>query len=148
MTTSATESIEFRLQTDADSAFPLFSAQRERDWDPDWKPQFVTDEVFIVDVESVWIRTVYDAQRRRIEYVRVTPRDTVGQISIQLQPIDATSCAVNVTYRLTALSAAGRSFIAHWQAEFAKTGERWGAVLNHYIATGKPLGMTYDVLPA
>ena len=148
MTNSATETIEFILYTDADSAFPLFSAQRERDWDPDWKPQFITEDVFMIDVESVWIRTVYDAARRRIEYVRVTPRETVGQISIQLQAIDATSCTVHVTYSLTALSAAGRSFIAHWQKEFAKTGEQWAAVLNHYIATGEPLGATYDVLPA
>ena len=148
MAISATEIIEFRLGTDADSAFPLFSAQREREWDPDWKPQFMTPEVFLVDVENVWVRTVYDAERRRIEYVRVTPRETVGQIAIQLEPINATSCAARVSYCLTALSASGQDYIDHWQKEFPATGEQWAAVLNHFIATGKPLGQVYDVQPA
>lgn len=108
MSNSASASIEFTLDTDANIAFPLFSAQREREWDVDWKPQFMTSDVSIIDVESVWIRTLLP-----------------------------TSCAVRITYQLTALSDAGRLFIERWRREFPATGEQWQAVLNHYIATGE-----------
>jgi hypothetical protein len=154
----AEESIVFVLNAYADEAFPLFSAKSEMEWDPDWRPEFVFPPtgdpspdggVFLVrgnDRESVWVMTVYDTAERRVQYVRVTPGHSVGQLWISVTPLQAAQSQVKVTYRLTGLSTTGNSFVEKWKTEFPDTVHDWEAVLNHYLRTGQPLrNRPYDV---
>lgn len=154
------QTITFNLLTAADSAFPLFGAKREMDWDNDWHPHFLAPAdgnqnpdgaVFIVDNElgqSTWVMTRYDALARAVEYVRVTPEHTVGQIWIGIVATGGNVSRVNVTYRLTGLSERGNEYVTQFGAEFPTKGQVWADVINHYITTGQPLGTAYDVKPS
>lgn len=154
----AERSITFTLDASADEAFPLFGAKREMDWDPNWRPQFIFPpdgdqtahgSVFLVrgdDRESVWVMTVYDVEKRVVQYVRVTPDHSVGQLWITVTPLNAAASQVKVTYRLTALSPIGGSFVDKWKTEFPGTADDWQTVLNHYLRTGEALqNRPYDV---
>jgi hypothetical protein len=154
----AESAITFDINTSADEAFPLFGPKREMDWDPNWHPEFVFPadgdqtshgSVFVVrgnDQDSVWIMTAYDIDARRVEYVRVTPGHSVGQLWISITPSQPTRSQVRVKYRLTGLSPTGSSFVEKWKTEFPDTARDWEAVLNHYLETGRPLlNRLYDV---
>lgn len=154
----AEESISFTLDTPAEEAFPLFGPKREMDWDPNWRPIFLAPadgdqtergSVFVVraeDRESVWIMTVYDVAHRAVQYVRVTPGHTTGQLWISITPLTADRSQVKVTYRLTGLSPIGNRFVQKWALEFPAKGSDWAEVLNYYLRTGKPLlSKVYDV---
>jgi hypothetical protein len=156
--TQAERSIVFVLNTSADIAFPLFGPKREMDWDPNWQPQFLVPEngdqtahgsVFLIRGEaqdSVWVMTVYDVDARLVQYVRVTPGHSVGQLWISVTPLQAAHSQVKVSYRLTGLSPTGSSFVDKWMNEFPHTGPDWAEVLNHYLQTGRPLlNKLYDV---
>jgi len=144
-----TQSITFSITAAADEAFPLFGARREMDWDPDWRPHFLgTEDVFLVENEigtSVWVMTQYDASERAVGYVRVTPQHTVAQIWITITPSGENASRATVTYRLTGLSTEGNQYVARFAKEFPAKAQLWGDVINHYLATGKPLGARYDV---
>lgn len=154
------QTITFNLLTAADSAFPLFGAKSEMDWDDDWHPHFLAPAdgrqsadgaVFIVDNElgqSTWVMTRYDAFARAVEYVRVAPEHTVGQIWIRIVPAGDHVSSVSVTYRLTGLSESGNEYVTQFGAEFPTKGQVWADVINHYIMTGQPLGTAYDVKPS
>jgi hypothetical protein len=145
----AERAITFVINAPPDDAFPLFSAKREMEWDSDWRPVFLIDDtVFVVEDDfgrSTWIMTRYDAHERAVNYVRFTPEHTVGQIWIRVAAMTDTQSRVTVTYRLTALSARGNTFVTRWREEFPRKGQVWADVINHYLATGKPLGTRYDV---
>ena len=154
----AESAITFDINTSADEAFPLFGPKREMDWDPNWHPEFVFPadgdqtshgSVFLIrgnDRDSVWIMTVYDIDARRVEYVRVTPGHSVGQLWISITPSQPARSQVRVSYRLTGLSPTGSSFVEKWKTEFPDTAREWQAVLNHYLETGRPLlNRLYDV---
>lgn len=145
----AERTITFVLDAAPLEVFPLFSARREMEWDNEWRPVFLTDDaVFMVDHDfgkSTWVMTRYDAHEGSVNYVRVTPEHTVGQIWIRVSAMADTQSHVTVTYRLTALSERGNAFIARWQDEFPTKGPVWADVINHYLATGQPLGARYDV---
>lgn len=146
----AQESITFKSRPRADAAFPLFGPKREREWGHNWQPTFLAPpdgdqtadgSVFVIhkqDRDSVWIMTVYDAVHRVVQYVRVTPGHSTGQLWISITPLTAASSRVKVTYRLTGLSTTGNRFIERWATEFPRMGSAWAEVLNHYIRTGTP----------
>lgn len=154
----AEESISFTLDTPAETAFPLFGPKREMEWDPNWRPIFLAPpggdqtergSVFLIraaDRESVWIMTMYDVAHRAVQYVRVTPGHTTGQLWISITPLTAGRSQVKVTYRLTGLSPTGNRFVQKWALEFPGTGNDWAEVLSHYLRTGTPLlSKVYDV---
>jgi hypothetical protein len=154
----AEETITFDVEAAADDAFPLFGPKREMDWDRNWRPTFLMPpdgdqsphgSVFLVradDRESVWIMTVYDSAQRAVQYVRVTPGHTTGQIWISITPLTAASSQVKVTYRLTGLSPIGNQFVRHWAGQFPRMGSAWAEVINHYLRTATPHPTrTYDV---
>jgi hypothetical protein len=147
--TQAERAITFTIDAPPHDAFPLFSAKREMEWDHEWRPVFLADEtVFMVNDDfgpSTWIRTRYDEHERAVNYVRVTPEHTVGEIWIRVVATSDARSNVTVTYRLTGLSERGNTFVARWQDEFPAKGPVWAAVINHYLVTGKPLGERYDV---
>jgi hypothetical protein len=153
----ADRSIVFVLNTSADNAFPLFGPKREMDWDPNWHPEFIAPKtgdqtaegsVFLIrgTPDSVWVMTVYDVNTRLVQYVRVTPGHSVGQLWISVTPLPPAASQVKVRYRLTGLSPTGSSFVDKWMSEFPHTGPVWAEVLNHYLRTGQPLlNKPYDV---
>lgn len=103
----------FELPCSADTAFPFFSPEGEREWVKGWNPtavfpgtiEFRRDTVFREGPpgdEAVW--TIVDADRKnhRAEYVRVAPRSHAARIVVQVEALGAERSRVTVTYTITA----------------------------------------------
>ncbi len=123
---------------------PLFGADKERVWAPDWNPAFVwpvpgadrDGMVFTLahgDKTAVWVNTCFDLQNGRVQYVYVIPETLVTVITLRLQEQDARTNVV-VTYRRTALNAAVNDLIREMADHDAKSGPDWGRQVNGYLA--------------
>ena len=148
-----TRTMHLDLHAAADVAFPLFGPVREREWSPDWSPQFLAPPlpaqgpdgaVFTTegtaDSPSVWVMTDYDPATRLVRYVIFHPGISVGELSIRVTPAGAAASTAEVTYRFTAVSAGGNDFIARWVAHFPHLAPHWEGALNGRLAAlgGKP----------
>jgi hypothetical protein len=144
--TRLTLSYTQHLAAPPEEVFPLLGPAGEKKWAHDgWAPKFVypptgVDEqgcVFTTggpDGESVWMLTTFDARRRRVEYLEVTPGARVTEIRIALLPEGRDRTAAKVTYTWTALSDAGSRFIAaHRGAVFEQSMAEWETRLNAYL---------------
>jgi len=147
--------MHLELHGAADVAFPLFGPVREREWSPDWSPQFLAPSapaqgpdgaVFTTDgggagsAPSVWVMTDFDPAARLVRYVIFHPGISVGELSIHVTPAGASASTAEVTYRFTAVSADGNDFIARWVAHFPHMAPHWEGALNARLAAlgGKP----------
>src|ERR1700689_1682923 len=76
-------------------AWPLFGADKERAWAPDWDPVFLWPEksldqegmVFMVshgEKNAVWVNTAFDRAAKRIQYVYLIPDVVVTVITLKL----------------------------------------------------------------
>jgi hypothetical protein len=102
----------FDLPCDADTAFPLFSPEGEREWVPGWNPMaiypetiaFTKDTVFRMGQgpeESIWTIVEADWQSHRAEYVRVAPGSHTARISVSVAPVGPNRSYVAVNYAVT-----------------------------------------------
>ena len=139
------------MDTDADSAFPLFCPVRERDWLESWNLQNVFSTsgfaepgcVFTsldANGESTWIISQHDTAERTIQMVKFTPRFTACLLNISVASTSATRCEVTVSYSHAALSEKGADFVlAFSEALYAKIMSHWKGALDHYLENGSPL---------
>jgi hypothetical protein len=135
----------FIAAASVDVAGPLFGADRERVWAPDWNPVFVwpqtaTDQtgmVFTVahgDATAVWVNTMFDLAAGRVQYVYVLPDVVATVISLQLAPIGNTT-RVAVSYERTALREAACEVVRRLAERDADAGPEWAHQINAYLAT-------------
>jgi hypothetical protein len=156
----ASASIELHLNASADTAFPLFGPVRESEWAPDWSPvwiypaeprQTTAGAVFTTSHHagvSTWVMTVYDTDRRTVDYVNFIPGHRVTQISITVRPDTAATCVARVSYRVTALSDEGSAFVAHFAKEFLGEGPHWEKAINDSIRkNGLHRGSEHNEIP-
>lgn len=125
-------------------AWPLFGADGERRWAPDWQPVFLWPEracdqqgmVFMVrqaDKHAVWINTAFDRTARRIQYVYVIPDVVATVITLQLLPHQG-STTIEVVYERTALAAAANEIVGNMAANDRVAGEAWSRQINNYLS--------------
>lgn len=104
---------EFDLDCGADTAFPFFSPEGERDWVSDWDPKplfpdqiaFARDTVFRQGKgtdEALWIIVDVDWQIHRAEYVRIAPASHSARIVVEVETTESNRCHVVVSYVITA----------------------------------------------
>jgi hypothetical protein len=137
--------IELHLNASADTAFPLFGPVRESEWAPDWSPvwiyppdprQTADGAVFTISRHSgssTWVMTVYDTDRRTVEYVNFLPGNRITEISITVRPETPATSIARVSYRVTALSQSGSAFVAHFAKNFPAEGPHWEKAINDSI---------------
>ena len=103
----------FDLPCDADTAFPLFSPEGERNWVPGWNPvpvfpetiAFRPNTVFRLGQgsdESVWTILEADWQTHRAEYVRTAHASHTARIGVKIEPVAPNRSRVTVSYAVTA----------------------------------------------
>jgi hypothetical protein len=103
---------DFHLDCDAETAFPLFSPEGERDWVSDWDPKpvfpdqvaFARDTVFRAGKgthEALWAIVDVDWQIHRAEYVRLAPASHSAHIIVEVEAAGSSRCHVVVTYVIT-----------------------------------------------
>ena len=135
----------FDLPCNADTAFPLFSPEGERDWVDGWDPQpvfpdrieFSRDTVFKegpAGEEAVWTIVDADWQTHRAEYVRVAPGSHTGHILVKIEPVDAERSRVTVSYTVTAFGENSASLLAAFSEEaYAAKMRGWKDKISAYL---------------
>lgn len=105
-----TTSFTFDVPAPYATVAPLFGAHEERRWAKGWDPEFIFPQpardvegmVFRVG-DTIWINTIFDLARGRVQYVNVAAGEIVTRIDIRLHDHDGKT-AVDVTYERTALT--------------------------------------------
>jgi hypothetical protein len=138
---------EFHFVVNAgfDQAAPLFGAEEERKWAPDWNPTFVYPSaahdqqgmVFQVnhgDHSSVWVNTAFDLAAGHIQYAYVLNDAMVTVIDLHLTREGAQKTGVSVVYERTALMPEANEHVQHFAKGDEKAGKEWEAAINGYFA--------------
>jgi hypothetical protein len=137
------EQFEFVVEAPLDVAWPLFGADAERAWAPDWHPAFIwpataTDQegmVFKVvqgGHTAVWVNTVFDRAANRIQYVYVIPDLVVTVIMLKLRQTGP-STHVAVTYERTALADAAGAVVMQMAGRDKLAGPQWARQINNHL---------------
>ncbi len=124
---------------------PLFGADEERKWSPDWNPQFVYPTpahdqpgmVFQVahgQYSSTWINTAFDLAAGHIQYAYVLNDAMATTIDIHLTRDSAQKTGVTVVYERTALIAEANEHVQHFAKGDAKAQKEWEEAINSYLA--------------
>lgn len=138
---------EFHFTANAsfEQAAPLFGANEERKWAPDWKPQFVYPNpardqqgmVFLVahgPFTSTWVNTGFDLVTGHIQYAYVLNDAMVTMIDIHLIRESAQKTGVSVVYERTALLPEANEHVHHFAKSDEKAGKEWEEQINGYLA--------------
>ncbi len=128
-------STQIALNFPPDDAMILFTPEGERRWAVGWDPLYPDPDhrdgagaVFTTahgGQKTTWI--VVDRGPETIRYARVVPGMSAGTIAIKLVHADERTTAVEVTHAVTALSAAGESWLEAFAAGYDAEIESWGA---------------------
>ena len=140
----AETSIVLRLPAPPSAAFPLFGPVRESEWSPHWNPRilFPTDQrqlagsVFTTSHgadEAVWLMDTYDERALRIGYVIVRPGMYATRLDIALKAAADQTTEATVTYRQTALSEAGDSYVKDFARDFPSQRDHWERAVTHRL---------------
>jgi len=139
--------VEFHFVANApfEQAAPLFGANEERKWSPDWDPQFLhpvpaSDQpgmVFRVEHphhSSVWINTAFDLAAGHIQYTYVLNDAMATLIDIHLTRESAQKTGVTVVYERTALVPEANDHVRHFAQGDEKAQKEWEEAINGYLA--------------
>lgn len=125
------------VHADARRTLDLFTPEGERAWVPAWEPEYLFragggDEIDTVfrtrhdGEESLWIVLDHDREEGTAAFARITPGSRLGTVTVSVEPIDETSCWVEVCYELTAVSPGGNAVLARFdRAAFAAMLAEW-----------------------
>ena len=138
---------EFSFTVDApfDQGAPLFGANEERKWAPDWNPQFIypipahdqQGMVFTVpkgQFASVWVNTAFDLAAGHIQYAYVLNDAMATLIDIHLTRVSGQKTEVTVVYERTALLPEANEHVQVFANEDAVAGKEWGDAINAHFA--------------
>jgi hypothetical protein len=138
---------EFSFTVDApfDQVAPLFGANEERKWAPDWNPQFIypipahdqQGMVFTVpkgQFASVWVNTAFDLAAGHIQYAYVLNDAMATLIDIHLTRVSGQKTEVTVVYERTALLPEANEHVQVFANEDAVAGKEWGDAINAHFA--------------
>jgi hypothetical protein len=125
-------------------AWPLFGADNERAWAPDWHPVFLWPEkaldqegmVFMIrqgDKDAVWVNTAFDRMAGRIQYVYVIPDLVVTVITLKLSP-GGHATNIEVIYERTALAAAANERVRSMADDDRCAGKEWSRQINGHLS--------------
>lgn len=123
---------------------PLFGANEERKWSPDWNPQFVyptparDQQGMIFRVEhgqhsSMWINTAFDLAAGHIQYVYVVNDAMATTIDIHLTRESAQKTGVTVVYERTALIPEANEHVQHFAQGDERAQKEWEEAINGYF---------------
>jgi len=137
------ETFAFTANGTMEEVAPLFGADKERVWAPEWNPQFVYPmpvkdaEGMVFNVahghrRAVWVCTEYDLEKGRVQYVYVIPEALLTVITLRMKP-EGKQTGVEVTYERTALSAEADEHVRHMAEGDRGSGPEWEKQVNGYL---------------
>ena len=127
--------------------FPLFSAEGEKLWVPDWDYENVMDTtqlsedcVFLTrshdhaETDAIWIVKKYVPADYLVEFYRIEPEQKVGLVRVRCSSVSKAQTSVEVTYRYTALSSDGKRFVASFdETAYGEFIAEWKTLLSQYF---------------
>ena len=138
--------VEFHFVANAplEQAAPLFGANEERKWSPDWDPQFVypkparDEQGMVFRVEhphhtAVWVNTAFDLAAGHIQYAYVLNEAMATLIDIHLTREAAQKTGVTVVYERTALIPQANDHVQHFAEGDRKAQKEWEEAINRYL---------------
>ena len=135
----------FTASASFEQAAPLFGADEERKWAPDWNPRFVHPNpahdqqgmVFQVahgEYTSTWVNTELDLASGHIQYAYMLNDAMVTTIDIHLTRAGAEKTGVTVVYERTALLPEANEHVLRFAQGDEKAGKEWDEQINGYLA--------------
>ena len=147
-----TRSYRQSINAPSDVIFPLLCPVREAEWFDGWEYEMIHSEsglaeegcVFITpcddEEDTVWVISLYDKARRKIDFTRFTPGSRICVLDIAVTPRGETGSNVDISYNYTGVSAAGNTWIDNFTEEaFLEAVKFWEKSMNHFLGTGKRL---------
>ena len=124
---------------------PLFGANEERKWSPDWNPQFLYPQpahdqpgmVFKImhgQHEAIWVNTAFDLAAGHIQYAYILNDAMATLIDIHLTREGAQKTGVTVVYERTALIAEANEHVQHFAKGDEQAGKEWEEAINGYLS--------------
>lgn len=138
---------EFRINQPIDIVFPLFSAEGEKLWVPDWdyvnimgSNELHEDYIFLTQThdhastKAIWLVKQYKPESYLVQFYKVEPEDKVGIITVQCESIGTELTQVEVTYEYVGLSIKGNEFVNEFTAsEYETFIDTWKNLLISYF---------------
>ena len=142
-TTMASEPLSngrhFHLDAPCAQVFPLFTAQGEKVWAPDWDPEMLGGDTARGSVfrtrhaesETVWIVTDYQPDHYRASYARLVQGSNMGLVDVACHE-DSGGSSVSVRYTLTGLSKEGDAFVRKFLSDphYTRFIEEWRTTIS------------------
>jgi hypothetical protein len=137
------ERFAFTANAPMEKVAPLFGADKERVWAPNWNPQFIhplpasdgQGMVFTVahdHLKATWVNTEFDQEKGRIQYVYMIPEAMVTVITLRLTQQD-NKTRVDAEYQRTALGAEADAHVRHMGEGDRNSGPDWERRVNGYL---------------
>jgi hypothetical protein len=138
---------DFTIDQPIDLLFPLFSAEGEKLWVPDWDYENITgskglheDYVFLTknhdhaSTDAIWLVKRYEPENYLVEFYKVEPEDKVGIVNVRCKKIDKCLTRVEVSYQYIGLSQKGNEFIEGFTStEYNEFISQWKDLLDSYF---------------
>lgn len=138
---------EFLINQPIDIVFPLFSAEGEKLWVPDWDYENIMgtnelheDYIFLTrahdyaSTRAIWLVKRYKPESYLVQFYKVEPEDKVGIITVQCERISTELTQVEVSYEYVGLSKKGNEFVKEFTAtEYETYIDTWKSLLISYF---------------
>jgi hypothetical protein len=143
---------EFHFTANApfEQVAPLFGANEERKWSPDWNPQFLYPQpardqpgmVFKImhgKHEAIWVNTAFELAAGHVQYTYILADAMATLIDIHLTRDSTQKTGVSVVYERTALVPEANEHVQHFAQGDAQADKEWERAINAYLSgqTGK-----------
>ncbi|HCG04224.1 MAG TPA: hypothetical protein DEV75_03820 [Desulfovibrio sp.] len=135
-----------RLRGSVDRVFPMFTPLGELGWVDGWRPEFVhpssgrTEQGMVFRTgsgaeETLWLCSLWNPEARRVAYARVTPASRMGLVEVACRAVSDAETEAVVRYTFTALSEAGREYLAAFtELAYRAMIEEWRGLIDAWLA--------------
>lgn len=138
---------DFTIDQPIDALFPLFSAEGEKLWVPEWDYENIMgsndlheDYIFLTknhdhaSTDAIWLVKRYEPENSLVQFYKVEPEDKVGIITVQCKKLDECLTQVEVSYEYIGLSERGNAFIEGFTStEYEAFIKEWNHLLVNYF---------------
>lgn len=136
-------SFRFTVDLPYSETFPLFGAWRERDWAPDWHPEFIYP-IPAEDIEgavfrvthgmhsSIWTLTRFDAIAGHVQYAVVMNSAVATRIDIDVKRRVKDKTDITVAYEWTALDTDANENVKAIAKRYESAGAEWAEQIRAY----------------
>ena len=132
-------------------AFPLFSAEGEREWVAGWNPRYLhrtesgAGEGVVCQTThkngrtATWIQTRHDPPAGAASFLYVIPEHHTAMVDVVVSSDGEGRSQATVRYRMTSLSPDADDFVRAFGADFERTMAHWAEAIQRHVVERVPL---------